>query len=166
MKLSRAAWNNVIIISVMTMILLVNLTNDRLFVNEENGATSSGNLYVLGEHAVILSLAIENVVLIERVAQSWRSTPALLNEQAIEQMMMAWQQSEGLLQAANIEITGQIGVTVTAYLAGKPEAITLTLYPLDDQLLLHHQQQDVWLAMPLPLYHQLIPAELTLTDAI
>ena len=163
MKLSRTGWNNVIIFSVMIIILLINATNDKLFPNEETGA--SGERLILPQHSVILTLSIDfsenQQVLLERVGRSWQLTAKGItlekSEQQIEQMMFAWQQSSGLVQAADILIDSDLGIEVQIALAGEPEVRTFIVYPLDDQLLIHQQKDNVWLALPATLALQLLP---------
>ncbi len=166
MKLSRTGWNNVIIFSVMTIILLINATNDKLFPNEESG--TNGEQLILPQHSVILTLSIDfsenQHVLLERVGRSWQLTakgvPLEKTEQQIEQMMFAWKQSSGLVQAAEIMIDSDQGVSVQIALAGEPEVRTFVLYPLADQLLVYQQQENVWLALPATLAQQLLPVSL------
>jgi len=165
MKLSRTAWNNVIIISVMVIILLINLMNHRLFPDKNTGASSAeGEQLILSAHAVILTLEIRDQFLIERSGKSWRIESkqglAQKNQQTIEQMMLAWQQGSGLLQADSIEVSGQTGIDVLINIAGTTATKTLTLYPLVDQLLIHDKQLNRWLALPAQLYRQLIPIEI------
>ncbi len=163
MKLSRTGWNNVIIFSVMTIILLINATNDKLFPNEESG--NNGERSILPQHGVILTLSIDfsesQSVFLERVGRSWQLTAKGISlektEQQIEQMMFAWQQSSGLVQAAEIMIDSDQGVAVKIALAGEPEVRTFILYPLDDQLLVYQQKDNVWLALPATLAQQLLP---------
>ncbi|TWX66298.1 hypothetical protein ESZ36_15630 [Colwellia demingiae] len=166
MKLSRTGWNNVIIFSVMTIILLINATNDKLFPNEESG--NNGERLILPQHGVILTLAIDfsesQRVLLERVGRSWQLTAKGImlekTEQQIEQMMFAWQQSSGLVQAAEIMIDSAQGVAVKIALAGESQVRTFILYPLDDQLLVYQQQDNIWLALPATLAQQLLPVSL------
>ena len=165
MKLSRTAWNNVIIISVMAMILLINLTNNKLFPDTSEASTNdSGEQLVLSDHAVILTLTVANKFIIERVGQSWRiefsESSAAITPQAIEQMMLAWQKSAGLLQAGDIEISGQTAIEVSITLAGQQDAKRLMVYPLADQLLINNTQDSQWIALPIQLYRQLLPATL------
>jgi len=166
MKLSRTGWNNVIIFSVMAIILLINATNDKLFPNEES--ENSAEQLILPQHAVILTLSFDysenKQVLLERVGRSWQLTTQglILNktEQQIEQMMFAWQQSTGLVQAAEIMIDSEQGVTVNIALASESRIRTFTLYSLSDQLLIHQKHDNKWLALPAALAQQLLPLSL------
>ncbi len=165
MKLSRTAWNNVMIISVMLMILMINVMNHRLFPdNNSPTVNASGDHLVLSAHAAILTLAVKDKFLIERVGQSWQIQSSQLgvelNKQVIEQMMMAWHQSAGLLQADSIEVAGLAGIEVLVNLASEVKTKKLTLYPLSDQLLINDKEQNRWLALPPQLYRQLLPVEI------
>lgn len=161
MKLSKTGWNNVIIFSVMAIIILINATNDRLFPKEENLSEQT----ILPEHSVILTLAINyadgSSALFERVGRTWQLTTQGVDIQKtdnqIEQMMFAWQQSTGLIQASEIIIDGDIGVTVNIALAGESETRTLILYPLEDQLLIKKQLNSTWLSLPAAISQQLLP---------
>ncbi len=164
MKLSRTAWNNVIIFSVMIIILLINATNDKLFPDGENSQSSSEQL-LLPEHSVILTLAIHfsdsKQLLFERVGRGWQMTAKGLlvdfTEQQTEQMMFSWQQSSGLVQADSIVIDDQLATKVSIDLAGTKQQQIFSLYPLNDQLLIYHQESKLWLALPAALAKQLLP---------
>lgn len=166
MKLSRTGWNNVIIFSVMTIILVINATNNKLFPNEES--ENKAEQLILPEHSVILTLSIElsksQRVLFERIGRSWQLTAKGVmlekTEQQIEQMMFAWQQSSGLVQVADIVIDNKQGIPVQIALAGDAQAKTFTLYPLADQLLIYQHQDKLWLALPATLSQQLLPTNL------
>jgi len=160
MKLSKTAWNNVIIFSVMIIILLINTTNERLFPEDNNS-----DELLLPEHSVVLTLSVavanNGSILFERVGRAWQMTSQGilldLTNQQIEQMMFAWQQSSGLVQAADILVNGQEGIQVELSLAGVEQQQKFTLYPLIDQLLVYNMQKKLWLALPAAMNHQLIP---------
>jgi len=161
MKLSKTAWNNVIIFSVMIIILLINTTNDRLFPKDN----SINDQLLLPEHSVILtlsiSLAINKKITFERVGRAWKMTSQGilldLTNQQIEQMMFSWQQSSGLVQASDVVVDGQSGIEVELNVANVVQQQKFTLYPLTDQLLVYNQQKKIWLALPAAISHQLIP---------
>lgn len=161
MKLSKTAWNNVIIFSVMIIILLINGTNERLFPEDNN----INDELILPEHSVVLTLSIalpnETSVVFERIARAWKMTSEGVvldfTNQQIEQMMLAWQKGSGLVQAADIVVNGQAGVEVEISLADVEREYKFTLYRLTDQLLIYNQQKKIWLALPAAMNHQLIP---------
>lgn len=161
MKLSKTAWNNVIIFSVMIIILLINGTNERLFPEDNN----NNDQLILPEHSVVLTLSItlpsQASIVFERMARAWQMTSQGvlldLTNQQIDQMMLAWQQSMGLVQAGDIIVDGQEGIEVKISLAGVDQEQKFTLYPLVDQLLVYNQQRKIWLALPVAMNNQLIP---------
>lgn len=161
MKLSRTGWNNVIIFSVMIIILLINATNDRLFP-EKDGISDK---YILPEHSVILTLAINfsdnSQLTFERVGRAWQMTSqgllVDLSNQQIEQLMLAWQQSSGLVQADDMLVEGLKGIEVLINTATSKDELVYILYPLVDQLLVFNLQNNLWLALPKAVTHQLVP---------
>lgn len=161
MKLSRTGWNNVIIFSVMIIILLINATNDRLFP-EEDGFSDK---HLLPEHSVILTLAINfsdnRQLTFERVGRAWQMTSqgllVDLSNQQIEQLMLAWQQSSGLVQADDMLVEGLKGIEVLINTATSKTELVYILYPLIDQLLVFNLQKNLWLALPKAVAHQLVP---------
>lgn len=159
MKLSRSGWNNVIIFSVMAMILLINVTNKQLFESDNNSDTL-GEQIILGSDAVILTLAINDQLLIERIGRTWRATPENISGQLLEQMMFSWQQASGTTQLEPPQQDRQDAITVTINLAGQAQAQVLSLYPSQDMLLIYHHRQQQWFSLPIPLYRQLIPMTL------
>lgn len=160
MKLSKTAWNNVIIFSVMIIILIINTTNNRLFPE-----TDTNDELILPEHSVILTLSIafpnNTSVVFERVARAWKTTSqgvlVDLTNQQIDQMMFAWQQGSGLMQASDIVIEGQESIVISIGIAGVEQEQLFRLYPLVEQLLVYNQQKKIWLALPATMKHQLIP---------
>jgi hypothetical protein len=124
-KLSRAGWNNVIIFVVMGFILLINVTQDNLFSSSTNTQQEQS---VLGEHAVILTLTVNQQVKIERIGKTWRAVPANISGQALEQMMMAWHQSLGVLIDAPKDIDHQLALIVSVELAGQPQTLMLIIH--------------------------------------
>lgn len=161
MKLSKTAWNNVIIFSVMIIILLINTSNERLFPEGK----SSNDALILPEHSVVLTLSIyspdNSSIVFERVGRAWQMTSQGvlldLTNQQIEQIMSAWQQSSGLVQAADIVVEGQVGFEVELSLASVEQQKKFTLYRLTDQLLVYNHQNKIWLALPATMNNQLIP---------
>jgi len=166
MKLSRTGWNNVIIFSVMIIILLINATNDRLFPEGESGS----DRHILPEHSVILTLVINfddnRQLTFKRVGRAWQMTSqgllVDLSNQQIEQLMLAWQQSSGLVQASDILVEGLQGIEVSISTATIKDELVYMVYPLVDQLLVLNLQNKLWLALPKAVAHQLIPNQLAL----
>lgn len=157
MKLSRTGWNNVIIFSVMSMILLINQMDKHLFQSGSD-VSSKGEILLVEQHGTILTLAVNQQIFIERIGRTWRAKPAKISGQSLEQMMLAWQDNSGIIIEEPEGLKQQSGVVVTLELAGQQESIVMSLYPVKDQLLLYHHARDIWLSLPLPIYQQLLPA--------
>jgi len=159
MRLSRVGWNNVIIFSVMIIIIFLNFTNNKLFRRNSEGAYTQ-DVAIFKDHAVILTLTINQQIKIERIGQTWRMTPIKMKEQALEQMMLSWQQATGNTETLKYDLTKQKVITVSAVIAGDKEPQLLSLYPTQDQLLLYNHQTEQWLSLPIAIYYQLLPAEI------
>lgn len=156
MKLSRKAWNNVIIYASLFMILVLNLGNDKLFKEESEENT---HISLVPEHDAIISLNLNGQLLIERKAASWVTTPVIsLNKQQLAAMMDAWQQSIALPLAQAPEFGAQAGIKVEMQLAKQSRPISLTLYPTADGAYAHIHQDETWLGFAQATTEQLLPS--------
>ncbi len=158
MKLSRSGWNNVIIFSVMIFILVINVTNKKLYSSDE--AKNNAQLTIFAEHAVILSLSVEQQITINRVGRTWQAAPAKISGQALEQMMLTWQEREGVTVVQPPELDRQMALVVSVELAGEEQTTVLNLFITNNELLVFNSQKNRWLAFPLAIFSQLIPAEI------
>ena len=161
-KLSKSGWNNVIIFAVMGFILLINVVNKKVYSPEGENLEESANqaLAIIGQNQVILALTVQNVVLVERIGRTWRARPTSISGQALEQMMMSWQQSSGELMAQAPEIDRQFSLDVQLDIAGVAEPLQLNVYATEQQLLVFNQSSQQWLALPIEIYGQLFPQEI------
>jgi hypothetical protein len=157
MKLSRAGWNNVIIFSVMIFILVINVTNKKLYSSDEIQSNKQNTLFA--DHAVILSLAIHQQVTIERIGRTWRATPEKISGQALDQMMLTWHETTGEQVNEPPELDRQMALVVSVALAGEAQAQTLSLYVTSSEFLIFNHQQARWFSLPLAIFSQLIPNE-------
>ncbi|TWX58502.1 hypothetical protein [Colwellia hornerae] len=157
MKLSRTGWNNVIIFSVMIFILVINVTNKKLYSSTDQQDNEQQTLFA--EHAVILSLAVNQQVVIERIGRTWRATPAKISGQALEQMMLTWHEIAGNIVIDPPELDHQMALVITVELAGETPVQLLNLFITDNELLVFNRQQKRWLTFPLVIFSQLIPNE-------
>lgn len=161
-KLSKSGWNNVIIFAVMGFILLINVVNKKVYSpeNEQLDGNANQELAIIGQNHVILALTVDNVVLIERIGLTWRAQPANISGQALDQMMLSWQQSSGEVMAQAPEIDRQFSLDVKLDIAGVIEPLQLNFYATELQLLVFNQTSQQWLVMPIALYGQLFPQEI------
>ena len=157
MKLSRTGWNNVIIFVVMTFILVINATNKQLFSEDNTVTTIEQGL--LGNGSVILTLDLDKNILIERIGRRWRATPGKLSGQALEQMMMSWQQVTGDVLTEAPIIDQKMALIITINLAGQEEATVLNLYSVADELLVFNHQSQLWFSLPMQIFQQLLPSQ-------
>lgn len=158
MKLSRTGWNNVIIIVVMAFILIINITNNKIFPN--NQATSSAEQATLfAFHETILTLTFFDKVTIERIGKTWRVTPKILNEQALEQMMRSWKNSEGVTVANPPTLDEKMALIVNVELADQDAPQVLNLFATETELLIYNRTTKVWKSFPLAIFAQLVPNE-------
>ncbi|MBA6389946.1 hypothetical protein H4J38_04030 [Colwellia sp. BRX10-3] len=158
-KLSKTGWNNVIIFAVMGFILMINMTNKKIFSPDEN-TNNEQEIALVGAQKVILTLNINNVVTIERIGRTWRAAPASISDQALAQMMMSWQQSSGEAMAQTPEVDRQFSLEVKLDIAGEAQPLQLSFYATEQQLLIFNQTSQQWLVMPLAMYGQLFPQEI------
>ena len=76
-KLSRTGWNNVIIFAVMAFILLINMTQNNTL---KDTALVQDEIKLIEEHSVILSLTVNQQTNIERIGQTWRAQPTVIQK--------------------------------------------------------------------------------------
>jgi len=156
-KLSKTGWNNVIIFVVMGFILLINVTNKKIYSSDES---SNQDIALVGTQNIILTLNINNIVAIERIGRTWRATPTSISGQALAQMMMSWQESSGQGMAQAPEVDRQFSLDVLLDIAGKTQPLQLSFYATEQQLLIFNQTSQQWLVMPIAMYGQLFPQEI------
>jgi hypothetical protein len=162
-KLSKTGWNNVIIFSVMGFILLINVTSKNVYGPDDSESLSTNSaqeLALIGQHQTILTLSVDNVVVIERIGRTWRAMPANISGQALEQMMMSWQQSQGVLMSSAPEIDRQFSLDVQLDIAGQSDALKFNFYATEQQLMVFNEASQQWLSMPIAIYGQLFPQEI------
>jgi hypothetical protein len=158
-KFSRAGWNNVIIFAVLGFILLINATHDNVFSSKPSSEEILHENTILGPNAVVLTMTINQQIKIERIGKTWRAIPANISGQALEQMMMAWQQTIGSEIEAPADIDEQLALIVSVELAGQELPFVLSIHATTDQLLIFRHQSKQWLSLPMQLYNQLLPIQ-------
>ncbi|MGB0935834.1 MAG: hypothetical protein ACPGTQ_00180 [Colwellia sp.] len=184
MRLSRAGWNNVIIFSVMLIILMINVMNDKLFPNATDVENTSSIQTMLPEHSAIVVFSIAKAnqqVIIQRTGTTWlvqqntkpyESLDAekssqqsitqsdlveTISQNTVEQLISAWQNGSGLLQADDIIVKGLEATLVEIKVAKTPsKTYQFRVYPLKDQLLILNQQNNQWLSLPAAMSKQLL----------
>lgn len=133
LKLSKRAWNNVLIFSMIGLILILNLENF--------GEKESTTRLIVPEGVYIISMQI-NQVEIERAGQVWRIDPngvqvaAQMTEQRLQSIVQAWQQA--YISPADIDfdaaLFGNPNSLVVLSLAGQAQPIVVALTIVEQQL--------------------------------
>lgn len=160
MKLSRTGWNNVIIFAVMGFILMINVTNNKIF-NEQDAGASNQEVSLLADGDIILTMMVNQGFSIERAGTGWTMQPEYkLNAQQAEQMMRAWHQVSGVsIEAVDLTAHANVSPIMVSYMTATGQGIKmLSLYPLNDMLVVHNHQKNAYIALPLPLFQQLVPS--------
>lgn len=141
-KLSRTAWNNVIIFAMLIMIFLFNGLHHKL--NPQQGA-SSGTLIETQHTALVFKFADCKL---ERIGAGWRASSACDNSINPEQVNLAWQTIVLAIESAD-EITQDKNKSLwrgDAYiwLAGTANPMLYTFYQNDSAWLIHSQATNLW----------------------
>lgn len=155
-RLSRTGWNNIIIFSVMGFILLINIMQ-----RSEHSTMSDINHEetLFTQSQIILTLEISQHVTIERIGRTWRANPPLIKGQALEQMMMSWQQASGTVVPKPRNLDVKMGLIVSLAIMGEPDLMQLHLYDYDGALYVYKPSSEQWYSLPLALYAQLLPSD-------
>ena len=163
-RLSRKAWNNVLMFSMLIMIMVFNGLHNRFNASED---TLSAQPLIAADE-LILSLDFNQYV-IERIGRTWRlvskeTTPALSDER-VANVAIAWQQQH--LEHAGNEASALInnGQTpaqiVTIWLAGHSDGQVFAFYQDAGRWFVRHQQSERLMIVSDELYSSFIPVTLS-----
>ena len=113
MGLSRKAWNNVVIFSMLLMIFFLNGLHHKLNPSQE----SLGPQALLPAQSFVLTLAFPGYK-IERIGTSWRSDgPWQTTPEKMRELVLLWQSTE--LDTVDIALSVEQSLTVARFwLAG------------------------------------------------
>lgn len=156
-KFSRTGWNNVIIFSVMGFILLINATQKN--TSSQNAAAIEEQYKLVPDYGVILSLTVNQQTHIERIGQTWRTTPSLIEGQPLNAMMQTWHEASGEIIKKPKDLDKSQAVIISLLLAGQGDSEYFMLVLHDEQLIIFKQSSDRWLRLPKALFYQLVPNE-------
>lgn len=133
-RLSKRAWNNVLIVSMLVMILLFNTTSN--FLND--GDQETVNMPLLPQGSVLMTLELGDIK-VERIGRGWRSnaSPAV-SEETLANLVARW--SEAQMSVYGIPSAEQPLVAVV-WLAGDTQGQVFQLYPAGVDTLVQYQQQ-------------------------
>jgi len=135
MRLSRKAWNNVVIISMLLMIFFFNGLHKKL----NTQPVEEGVQALLPAQSFILAMAFPELK-IERIGTSWRSqslqeTTWQGGEQQLEQLVELWQHQQLTIASLPVSKISQISADYVAsvWLAGEQLPAVYQLYNIDQQ---------------------------------
>ncbi len=157
-RLSRKAWNNVLIFSMLIMIFLFNGLHHKL----NPAAEPEGPQPVLPAQSFVLVMELPGVKL-ERIGTGWRTTGESLAV-APDGLVAAWQGAEANLLLGVDELKALAGAApLTAasfWLAGEEKARVYQLYANGGAYALFDKQDKRWLRFDAELAKQLFPFSL------
>ncbi|MCV2886154.1 hypothetical protein OE749_15785 [Aestuariibacter sp. AA17] len=152
LRLSQKAWNNVLIISMLLMIVLFSSTHNILLNNADKRPDV---MQLLPEDAVIMSLQI-GAHKIERIGQGWRMFPSVgYSESTLAQYISHWQT---LMVRSSSDERVSSPYVVVIWLAGEAKGRVFKLFKKGEQTYL--SSQGHYYVANNKLFSQLIPEEL------
>lgn len=142
-KLSQRAWNNVIIVSMLVLILLFNFSSR--FLNDGGDETSSF-LTLVPSNMAITTMAFEQDK-VERIGQGWRTTSEMYSSEVIASLVEHWVKAEISLfeQSPNWQSPSS---TVKLWFAGQALPIEYQFMQLEDKTLVKIDKQTYQLISP------------------
>ena len=178
LRLSRRAWNNVLIFSMLIMIMLLNGMHKKF-----DSADPLAKVPLLPEHSLVLTLDFGKFA-IERIGQSWRIKQsdageaskklAAVDGAVLTAFMATW--SEHIVTLAESDEQAAVLVKgkmpdhyVVATLAGKSDGAVYAFYAQLDDVIIHDQYNGRFVTMPIDdvallFPEQLFPEQLFPTD--
>ncbi|NOU52667.1 hypothetical protein HG263_19360 [Pseudoalteromonas sp. JBTF-M23] len=159
MGLTRKAWNNVVIFSMLLMIFFLNGIHHKL--NPEEAPIGLQRL--LPEQSFVLTLAFPGYK-IERIGTSWRiDGPWQANAEQLQALVTLWQSAE--LEVSNVSLSADKALSVARFwLASEELPLSYQLYYDNQHYYLFDKQQQHWLLLSTEQAQQLF-APLSLSDS-
>jgi len=136
-KLSQKAWNNVIIISMLVLIILFNSSAN--FLN--GGADTPSSPTLLPNGALISTMQFSDYK-IERVGQGWRALGVSSDEGALIALTQAWQNAKIDHNASDLNISqATASEVVYIWLVSQKEPLKFELFQLGKHTLVLSNQR-------------------------
>ncbi len=143
-KLTQRAWNNVIIISTLILILLFNFSSN--FLN--NGAEQDPDrLTLIPTDLIITTIEFEHQT-VERIGQGWRAHSALYSNQDLAQLVQNWQQAEVKRFDQAVQWLPANSQRVSLWFAAQASPIDYQFLTLADKTLVQIDNQIYQLVSP------------------
>ncbi|PKH07537.1 hypothetical protein [Moritella sp. Urea-trap-13] len=140
MQLSRRGWNNVLIFTVLTMMLIFQ------YSGKKTNGDDTASLYqsALPASAVVLSMKFDNIQ-IQRVGSQLATKPELgLSQPQLQQIIKAWESATFKPVAEDVVVANlAYGINISFELANLAAPITLILYQIDGGYLLQNWQSQL-----------------------
>lgn len=142
-KLSQRAWNNVIIVSMLMLIMLFNFSSD--FLNGSSDEASS-MVTLVPANMTITTITFEQQK-VERIGQGWRATSGMYSNQRLASLVEQWMNAEINLfeQSPNWQLPTS---TVKLWFAGQALPIEYQFMQLADKTLVKINQKTYLLISP------------------
>ncbi|MBD1582112.1 hypothetical protein [Pseudoalteromonas sp. S16_S37] len=142
MGLTRKAWNNVVIFSMLLMIFFLNGIHHKLNPEEE----AVGPQRLLPEQSFVLTLAFPGYK-IERIGTSWRIDGSWqASAEQLQALVNLWQTLE--LEVTNTSLSADKALSVARFwLAAEELPLSYQLYYDNQQYYLFDKQQQHWLLL-------------------
>ncbi|MFQ3190808.1 MAG: hypothetical protein ACI936_001943 [Paraglaciecola sp.] len=142
-KLSQRAWNNVIIVSMLVLIMLFNFSSS--FLND-GGDEAPSFITLVPLNMVITTMVFEQDK-VERIGQGWRTTSGIYSNEGIASLVEHWVNAEISLfdQRPNWQSPSS---TVKLWFAGQALPIEYQFMQLEDKTLVKIDKQTYQLISP------------------
>ena len=151
-KLSQRAWNNVIIVSMLILIMLFNFSSDFLNGGSEPDSTL---LTLVPAGMTITTIEFEDEK-VERIGQGWRSTSGETNNKSLASLVEHWDNAQVSLFEHHLD--GQKSVaSIMLWFAGQALPLHCQFIQLADKTLVKIDGQTYELLSPT--YQKLILSE-------
>lgn len=142
-KLSQRAWNNVIIVSMLMLIMLFNFSSN--FLNHGSDKASSLNTLV-PVNMVITTMAFDQQK-IERIGQGWRTSSGIYDNERLASLVEHWINAEIVLFDSNL-ILESPSSTIKLWFAGQAFPVEYQFMNLADKTLVKIDKHTYQLISP------------------
>lgn len=134
-KLSRQAWNNVLIVTMIVMIFLFNSTNNIL---TGGGDAAEVEVSLLPQNSLILTLEF-GVHKVERIGRGWRVNPPLsVSAEQLGELINNWTSATMVAEPGNAPAEP---IVVVAWLAGESRGMVYQLAEEDGDVVVYVDNQ-------------------------
>jgi hypothetical protein len=142
-KLSQRAWNNVIIVSMLMLIMLFNFSSD--FLN--GGSDKSTSLMTLVPIGMTITTIEFKDEIVERIGQGWRSTSGVRSNKSLAMLVEHWNNAQVSLFEYGLG-NQQSGSSITLWFAGQALPLKYQFIPLPEKTLVKMNGQTYRLVSP------------------